>query len=151
VGITRSGEGAIVAIEMVAIALLSILLFRGANSWRRRRALIICLFAITANFTATQALSAAHYLNGGLWGASTVESREWWQLCSSLLSLPVQRGDRSALVNNATMEMAASLSEDFHSVNACSQKYGPAYRNSSGEFFNDAVPWIIIECLPGET
>ena len=49
------------------------------------------------------------------------------------------------------MEMAASLSGDFHSVNACSQKYGPASRNSSGEFFNYAVPWIIIECLPGQT
>ncbi len=37
-GITRSGEGAIVFVEMVAVALLSILLFRGTDSWRRRRA-----------------------------------------------------------------------------------------------------------------
>ena len=68
VGITRSSEGTIVAVEMVAIALLSILLFRGTNNWRRRRALIVCLSAVIANFTATQALSATHYLNSGLWG-----------------------------------------------------------------------------------
>jgi hypothetical protein len=151
VGITRSSEGTIVAVEMIAIALFSVLMFRGTNNWRRPRALIVCLSAVTANFSATQALSATHYLNSGLWGASTVESREWWQLYNNLLSLPVQHGDRHALVNNATMEMAASLSEDFHSVSTCSQNYGPASRNSSGEFFNYAIPWIILECLPGET
>src|SRR5271167_2164659 len=37
-GITRSGEGLIVFVEMVAVASLSILLFRGVDGWRRRRA-----------------------------------------------------------------------------------------------------------------
>ena len=56
VGITRSGEGAIVLVEMVTVALLSILLFRGVDGWRRRRAVVACLFAVVANLLAAQAL-----------------------------------------------------------------------------------------------
>lgn len=51
-GITRSGEGAIVVVEMVAVALLSVLLFRGVDSWRRRRAIAACFCAVVANIAA---------------------------------------------------------------------------------------------------
>ncbi len=93
-GITRSGEGTIFVVELAAVAFLSILLFRGADGWRGRRAVVVCLCAVLANLAAVQALSAAHYFKSGYWGASAVESREWWRLYSTLLSLPVQR-DRS--------------------------------------------------------
>ncbi len=100
-GITRSGEGAIVLVEMLAVCLLSIPLFRGESRWRRGRAIVACFCAVVANFTATQALSATHYLNSGYWGGSAVESREWWQLYGTLLSLPVPRNDRRFLINKA--------------------------------------------------
>jgi hypothetical protein len=57
-GMTRSGEGTIILLEKVAVVLLSILLFRGVDIWRRRRAVVACLCAVAVNFTAIQALSA---------------------------------------------------------------------------------------------
>jgi hypothetical protein len=146
-GITRSGEGLIVLVEMAAIGLLSFLLFRGADSWRARRAIIACLCAVLASFAATQALSAAHYFKNGYWGASAVESREWWRLYGNLLSLPVQRSDRGILVNKATMDMAQSLSEDLRNMDAC-------FREEEKDFSQDVMPnygaaWVITFCLPG--
>jgi hypothetical protein len=146
-GITRSGEGAIVFVEMVAVALLSVVLFRGVDSWRGRRAVVACLCAVAANFAATQALSAAHFVKSGYWGVTAVESREWWQLYSSLLSLPVQRDDRHVLINKATMEMAEALSEDLRSMSGCFEEIEAKY--SSDELPNEGVQWVIIHCLPG--
>jgi len=147
VGITRSGEGLIVLVEMAATASLSIFLFRGADDWRRRRTVVVCLLAIVANFSATQALSAAHYRKNGYWGTTAVESKEWWRLYSTLLSLPVQRTDRSVLVNKATMEMAESLSEDLRNMDAC-------FRGREGVLPEGlsmySVPWTFTECLPGD-
>jgi hypothetical protein len=68
VGITRSGEGTIVLVEMVAVAALSVLLFRGVDGWRRSRAIVACLCALAANLLAAQALSGTHYLKDGYWG-----------------------------------------------------------------------------------
>ena len=147
-GITRSGEGPIVFVEMVGVALVSILLFRGVDSWRRRRAVVVCLCAVAANFGATQALSAAHFVNSGYWGATAVESRQWWQLYSNLLSLPVQRNDRHVLVNKATMEIAESFSEDLHNMSACFQQVEA--QHSTEVLPNEGVAWVIIGCLPGE-
>jgi hypothetical protein len=144
VGITRSGEGAIVLVEMVTVALLSILLFRGVDGWRRRRAVVACLCAVVANLLAAQALSAAHYLKDGYWGASAVESREWWRLYSTLLSLPVERNDRSVLANNATMEMAESFSADLRAMRPCIQQEA---ENSTDELPNYGIPWVITGCL----
>jgi hypothetical protein len=147
-GITRSGEGLIVFVEMVAVASLSILLFHGVDDWRRRRAVVACLCAVAANFSATQALSAAHFVNSGYWGATAVESRQWWQLYSNLLSLPVQRNDRHVLVNKATMEIAETFSEDLHNMSACFQQVEA--QHSTEELPNEGVAWVIIGCLPGE-
>lgn len=147
-GITRSGEGPIVFVEMVAVASLSILLFRGVDGWRRRRAVVACLCAVAANFTATQSLSAAHFVNSGYWGATAVESRQWWQLYSNLLSLPVQRNDRHVLVNKATLEMAESFSQDLRNMSTCFQQVEA--QHSTDELPNFGAPWVIIGCLPGE-
>lgn len=147
-GITRSGEGAIVFVEMVAIALLSIFLFRSAERWRRRRAIVACLCAVVANFAATQALSAVHFVNAGYWGAAAVESREWQQLYSALLSLPVQRNDRYVLANKAAMEMADSLSEDLRNMRPCLQQ--AEAEHSTEELPNFGAPWVITGCLPGD-
>lgn len=144
-GITRSGEGTIILVEMVAVALLSILLFRGLDGWRRRRAVVACLCAVAANFAAVQALSAAHYLKNGYWGASAVESREWWQLYSTLLSLPVERNDRYVLVNKATMDMAESFSGDLRNIGTCIQQVEASF--STEELPNYGVPWVITGCL----
>jgi hypothetical protein len=144
-GITRSGEGAIVFVEMVAVALLSILLFRGVDSWRRRRAVVACLCAVAGNFAAIQALSAAHYLKSGYWGASAVESREWWQLYSTLLSLPAQRNDRYTLVDKTTMDMAKSFSEDLRSMSGCFQQVYTEF--STDELPNYGIPWVITGCI----
>ena len=143
-GITRSGEGPIVIVEMVAVALSSLLLFRGLDSWRRQRAVVACFCAVIANLAATQALSAAHYVNNGYWGASPVESREWWQLYSALLSLPVQRTDRRVLINTATMEKADSFSQDLRNMDPCVKQ------SSTVQLPNESVAWIITGCLPGE-
>jgi hypothetical protein len=148
VGITRSGEGAIVIVEMVAVGLASIFLFRGADSWRRRRAIVACFCAIAANVTATQALSAWHSVNAGYWGAAAVESREWWQLYSILLSLPVQRNDRQVLVNKAAIEMAESFSEDLRSMSACLRLREAQFPGE--ELPNYEVPWAVTGCLPVE-
>ncbi len=40
-------------------------LFRSAERWRRRRAIVACFCAVVANFAATQALSAVHFVNAG--------------------------------------------------------------------------------------
>jgi hypothetical protein len=147
-GITRTGEGLIVLIEMAAIALLSLFLFRGADSWRRRRATVACLCAVVASLAATQALSAAHYLRNGYWGASAVESREWWRLYGTLLSLPVERTDRNVLVNKATMNMAESLSEDLQNMDPCFRQVEAEF--SQEETPNYGTPWVFTGCLPGE-
>jgi hypothetical protein len=147
-GITRSGEGLIVLVEMAAIALLSLFLFRGADGWRGRRAIVACLCAAVASLAATQALSAAHYRRSGYWGASAVESREWWRLYSALLSLPVQRTDRNVLVNKATMNMAESLSEDLRNMDPCFRQVEADY--SQEETPNYGTPWVFTGCLPGD-
>jgi hypothetical protein len=147
-GITRSGEGTLFFVEMVAVAFLSVLLFRGADGWRGRRAVVVCLCAVLANLAAVQALSAAHYFKSGYWGASAVESREWWRLYSALLSLPVQRTDRYVLTNKATMEMAESFSEDLRDMKPCIQQQEVEY--SAEELPNYGVNWVITGCLPGE-
>ena len=147
-GITRSGEGAIVFVEMLAVALLSILLFRGADRWRRRRAIVACLCAGIANLATTQALSAWHFVNSGYWGVSAVESREWGQLYSALLSLPVQRSDRYSLVNKATMDMAESFSEDLRDMSPCFQKIESKHQIQ--DMPNYGVQWAILSCLPGK-
>ena len=147
-GITRSGEGAIFVVEAVAIAFLSILLFRGADGWRGRRAILACLCAVLANLTAVQALSAVHYFKNGYWGASAVESGEWWRLYSALLSLPVQRTDRYVLANKATIELAESLSDDFRNMRSCIQKQENEY--STEDIPNYGINWVITNCLPDE-
>jgi hypothetical protein len=147
VGVTRTGEGLIVLVEMAAIALLSVFLFRGADDWRRRRTVVVCLLATVANFAATQALSAAHYRTNGYWGATAVESREWWRLYGTLLSLPVQRTDRHVLVNKATMEMAESFSEDLRNMDACFRGREGALPEGLGMY---SVPWIFTECLQAD-
>lgn len=147
-GITRSGEGAIVFVEMVAVASLAILLFRGADRWRRRRAIVACLCAGLANLAATQTLSAGHFVNSGYWGVTAVESREWGQLYSALLSLPVQRSDRYSLVNKATMDMAESFSEDLRGMNPCFQEIESKHQIE--DMPNYGVQWAIVSCLPGE-
>jgi hypothetical protein len=147
-GITRSGEGAIVFVEMIAVASLSILLFRGADRWRRRRAIVACLCAVAANFTSAQALSAWHFVNSGYWGVTAVESREWGQLYSALLSLPVERSDRYSLVNKATMDMAESFSEDLRGMNPCFQEIESKHQIE--DIPNYGVQWAIVSCLPGE-
>jgi hypothetical protein len=147
-GITRSGEGAIVIVEMLAVALLSILLFRGPHSWRWRRAAVACFCAAVANLAATQALSAVHSINKGYWGASPVESREWFRLYSTLLSLPVERVDRRILINKNTMEKAQSFSEDLRRMTPCLQEV--AEDNPPEGIMNEGVAWVVIGCLPGK-
>jgi hypothetical protein len=124
-GITRLGEGAIVAVEMTAVAILSFFLFRGADSWRRGRAIVGCFCAVAANITATQALSAAHFVERGYWGVTAVESHEWWRLYSTLLSLPVERNDRYVLVNKATLDMARIFSPDLRDMRECFRDLQP--------------------------
>ncbi len=145
-GITRSGEGPIVIVEMVAVALLSILLFRGPDRWRRRRAVVACFCAVVASLAATQGLSAAHYINRGYWGASPVESREWWRLYSTLLSIPVERIDRRILVNKATIEHAQSFSENLRHMTACLQEVEGDNRPEG--ILNEDIAWVITGCLP---
>jgi hypothetical protein len=145
-GITRSGEGPIVIVEMVAVALLSILLFQGPDRWRRRRAAFACFCAAVASLAATQGLSAAHYINRGYWGASPVESREWWRLYETLLSIPVERIDRRILVNKATMETAQSFSEDLRHMTVCLQEVGDDNRPEG--ILNEGIAWAITGCLP---
>jgi hypothetical protein len=99
---------------------------------------------VVANLAAAQALSAAHYVNSGYWGASPVESRQWWQLYSTLLSLPVHRDDRRVLVNKATMEIAESFSDDLRNMDSCVKQ------SSTVQLPNESVAWIITGCLPGE-
>jgi hypothetical protein len=146
-GITRSGEGLIVLVEMAAIALLSLLLFRGADSWRGRRAAVACLCTVVTSLGATQALSAAHYFKNGYWGASPVESREWWRLYGNLLSLPVPRNDPGYLVNKAALEMAQSFSADLRNMDDCFRELEP---NFSSGLPNYGVAWDITACLPGD-
>jgi hypothetical protein len=148
VGITRSGEGAIVIAEMVAVGSASIFLFRGADGWRRPRAIVVCFCAIASNVTATQALSAWHSVNAGYWGAAAVESRERQQLYSILLSLPVQRNDRQALINKAAIEMAKSFSEDLRGMSACLRLRQAQFAGE--ELPNYEVPWAVTGCLPVE-
>jgi hypothetical protein len=145
-GITRSGEGVIVLVEMVAVALLSVFMFRGVDGWRRRRAVVACLFAVVANCGATQALSAWHFAHVGYWGATAVESHEWWQLYSVLLSLPVERNNRHALINKSTMEMAESLSEDLHNLSPCFEEAAAAVHQIE-EPQNDVAAWRVTICL----
>jgi hypothetical protein len=147
-GITRSADQAIVFVEMITLAMLSILLFRGLEAWRRRRALIACLCAVGANFTATQALSAVHSVTSGYWGVTAVESSDWRRLYGTLLSLPVQRNDPHLLVNKATMEMAASFSSDLRSMSGCIQRVQVG--RPTEELPNDGAAWVIINCLPDE-
>jgi len=144
-GITRSGEGAIVFVETVAIALLSIPLFRGADNWRRRRAVVACVCALVANLAAVQALSAWHSVKSGYWGATAVQSREWLQLYGILLALPVERAQRHALVNKATMDMAESFSGDLRNMSACFDQLGYDFREQPP---NDGASWVITNCLP---
>jgi hypothetical protein len=144
-GITRSGEGTIFVVELAAVAFLSLLLFRGADGWRGRRAVVVCLCAVLANLAAIQALSAAHYVKSGYWGASAVESREWWRLYSTLLSLPVQRADRYVLANKAAMDMAESFSDDLRNISPCIQRVEADF--STNELPNYGVQWVITRCL----
>ncbi len=129
---------------MVGVALLSILLFRGADSWRRHRAIVACFCAVAANVTATQALSAAHFVNAGYWGATAVESREWWQLYGTLLSLPVQRNDRQVLVNKAAMEMAESFSQDLRSMTVCFRQRGPNIQEANYQTMKCRGPSLVV-------
>ena len=145
-GITRSGEGVIVLVEMVAVALLSVFMFRGVDGWRRRRAVVACLLAVVVNYGATQALSAWHFVHAGYWGATAVESREWWKLYSVLLSLPVERDNRHALVNKATMDMAKSLSQDLHNLSPCFEEAAASVHQIE-EPQNDVAAWRITICL----
>jgi len=145
-GITRSAEGTVVFVEMVAVALLSIPLFRGVDSWRRRRAIVACVCAVAANFTAAQALSAWHFVHAGYWGATAVESREWWQLYSILLSLPVEHNHRHALIDKTTMDIAESFSKDLHNMSACIEQLAAHHPNEEPQ--NDIAAWEITICLP---
>jgi hypothetical protein len=133
---------------MAAVVLLSVLLFRGPESWRRSRVIVACACVVVANFGATQALSALHFAKSGYWGATAADSRDWWKLYSTLLSLPVQRDDPHVGTNNATMDMAASLSGDLRSMKWCIQQQEIEYRMD--ELRNYAAPWIFFDCLPGE-
>jgi hypothetical protein len=148
VGITRSAEGAIVVAEMVAVALLSILLFRGVDRWRRRRAVVACLCAVVANLAATQALSAWHFVKSGYWGATVIESREWHELNSILLSLPIPRSNRHFLANRAALEMAESFSADLRDMKDCFREMQG--RDPDADLSNDATMWLIVGCLPEE-
>jgi len=143
-GITRSGESVIVLFEMAAVTLSSIILFRGLDGWRRRRAVVACLFAVVANYGATQALSAWHFVHAGYWGPTAVESREWWRLYSVLLSLPVERNHRHGLVNKATMDMAESLSGDLGNMRDCLDEMAEGDRQDPP---NDVAAWRITICL----
>jgi hypothetical protein len=109
VGITRTGESAIVLTVMGSTALLATLMFRADEGWRGRRIAIACVCAILAYVSAVQALSAVHFVNRGYWGATAVESREWWQLDRTLLSLPIERRDRHALIDAPTLALADNL------------------------------------------
>ena len=109
---------------------------------------MICCCAIASNVTATQALSAWHSVNAGYWGATAVESREWWRLYSILLSLPVQREDRQDLVSKAAIEMAESFSEDLRSMSACLRLRQAKFPGE--ELPNYEVPWAVTGCLPVE-
>jgi hypothetical protein len=127
---------------------LSIFLFRGDDSWRRRRVGLACLCALAGNIATTQALSAVHKVTAGYWGVTAVESHEWWWLYSTLLSLPVQRNDRHSLVSAAAMEMAESFSQDLRGMNACI--YDSGENHEIQDIANPDIVWAVAYCLPGE-
>jgi hypothetical protein len=152
-GLTRSGEGAIVFVVMGSAALLAALMFRHDEAWRGRRAAIACVCAILANVSATHVLSAAHYVNRGYWGATGVESREWWQLYRTLLSLPVERKDRHALIDRPTLALAEELSPTIRRMQDCWADHLKDWypKTEAGAFPNFIVPWAFTGCAPGET
>lgn len=151
-GITRSGESIVVLAVMVSVALLVTLMFWTDEAWRSRRAVIVCACATLANISATQLLSAVHFANRGYWGSTEVESREWWMLYSTLLSLPVQRADRHALIDRPTLELAGELSPLLRSMQVCWEAHEKDWypKTPSGAFPNFIVQWAFTGCASGE-
>jgi hypothetical protein len=86
-----------------------------------------------------------HFVNAGYWGATAVQSRKWLQLYGILLSLPVERAQRHALVNKATMDMAESFSGDLRNMSACLDQLGYDFSEQPP---NDGASWVITICLP---
>jgi hypothetical protein len=152
-GITRTGEGAIVFAVMASAALLAMLMFRADERWRGRRTLVACLCVILANLSATQLLSAVHYANRGYWGATTVESREWWQVYRALLSLPVDRKDRHALIDGPTLALAEELAPTIGNMQGCWAAHSKDWypKAQAGGFPNSIVQWAFTGCAPGKT
>ena len=94
-GITRSGEGAIVLVEMVACGLLVVhpsVSGTGPLAAATRRVRLLLRGGCKPGRHSRAIGSALH--QSRLLGASPVESREWWRLYETLLSLPVPRIDR---------------------------------------------------------
>lgn len=123
-GITRSEAPAFVAATASAAA-VAFLMFRRIDKGYARKTAIGCVTAIVGFVGAEQAVNAYNSARFGFWGASYVESTEWWALYGTLLSLPsVDRGTRGegSFTGRDVIGLAAKLSPTFEEVRACTRK-----------------------------
>ena len=119
----------------------------GESRWRRGRAIVACFCAVVANFTATQALSAAHYLNSGYWGASPSRAANGGNSTGPCFRFPFRAMTIVFLVNKPTLDMAESFSEDLHNMNACLKIWRLDIHPRD---YRMTCTWAITGCLPGK-
>jgi hypothetical protein len=123
-GITRS-EAVVFIATCVSAGALSFLLLRRIDRSYARNTAIGCVVAIVGFVGAEQTVNAINSVRYGFWGASYVESAEWWALYGTLLSLPSperRASDEGTFTGPEVIALAGQLSPTFEEIRPCVEK-----------------------------
>ena len=137
-GITRS-EAVVFVSSCVCFGVVAFLLLSRIDRREARNTVFACLAAIVGFVGAEQTVNAINAGRYGFWGASYVESSQWWTLYGALLSLPGDRVPGGTFTGRDVIRLAGELSPTFDLIRPCLEK--------ADQFEHWRIHWAIAGCF----